>query len=257
MLSRHDLRRFAERFGVPDDQIVRDHLISHVLAALPALGDRMTFFGGTALCRTHLLDWRLSEDIDLLVEDPASWREALTTDLPRALRREFPGLEVAWTPRTPRTPTQVGFARTSDAVVRLQLVGLDDSYRRYPVGPTPVALRYPDLPAHVVVDVPTLPAATAMKLNAWAERGLPRDLADLLGLEQAHGISPEAIRLAREVASALVPHTFSDRRLPGDDAWRAALEAQMARVPDRVEALHEVRTAVARAAGWDDAQSRW
>ncbi|MGH8907470.1 MAG: nucleotidyl transferase AbiEii/AbiGii toxin family protein [Egibacteraceae bacterium] len=34
----------------------------------------MTFFGGTALCRTHLFDWRLSEDIDLLVDDAGADR---------------------------------------------------------------------------------------------------------------------------------------------------------------------------------------
>ena len=65
----------AERFGAPEPQVVRDHLISHVLAALAGLPDEIAgptmFFGGTALCRTWCPDIRLSEDIDLLVASPA------------------------------------------------------------------------------------------------------------------------------------------------------------------------------------------
>ena len=50
-----DLRRESERFGVSDEQVRRDHVISHMLVALSAAcADDVTFFGGTALGRTHL-----------------------------------------------------------------------------------------------------------------------------------------------------------------------------------------------------------
>jgi predicted nucleotidyltransferase component of viral defense system len=47
-----------DRFGVADSQVLRDHAISHVLAALSAAGraDALLFIGGTALSRTHLPD---------------------------------------------------------------------------------------------------------------------------------------------------------------------------------------------------------
>lgn len=72
MIDRTEIEAIAGRFGAPDTQIIRDHLISHVLAAIADLPDRdrVTFFGGTALCRTWLPDLRLSEDIDLLVDSP-------------------------------------------------------------------------------------------------------------------------------------------------------------------------------------------
>jgi hypothetical protein len=56
----------TERFGVARDQVLRDHLISHLLAALSEhCRDQVVFFGGTALSRTFVPDGRLSEDIDL------------------------------------------------------------------------------------------------------------------------------------------------------------------------------------------------
>lgn len=55
------------RFEVGQAQVVRDHVISHALAAIADVGtDRVVFFGGTALSRTLLPDLRLSEDIDLI-----------------------------------------------------------------------------------------------------------------------------------------------------------------------------------------------
>lgn len=71
-LSRSELESYVRVFGVAEEQVRRDHLISVLLAALSASGlrDRLTFFGGTALSRTHLVDFRLSEDIDLLARGP-------------------------------------------------------------------------------------------------------------------------------------------------------------------------------------------
>jgi len=63
-----DMERVASTFGVGMEQVRRDHLISHVLAAIVSdiSTDDLVFFGGTALSRTHLADARLSEDIDLI-----------------------------------------------------------------------------------------------------------------------------------------------------------------------------------------------
>jgi hypothetical protein len=70
-LSPDELAHVAERFGVSDDQVRRDHAISHVLAALSErTADDVIFFGGTALSRTHLVHARLSEDIDLIAVGP-------------------------------------------------------------------------------------------------------------------------------------------------------------------------------------------
>jgi len=50
MINRSEIAAVAARFGAPDTQIIRDHLISHVLGAIADWpdGDRVTFFGDTA-----------------------------------------------------------------------------------------------------------------------------------------------------------------------------------------------------------------
>jgi predicted nucleotidyltransferase component of viral defense system len=60
----------AIQFGVAPEQVERDYLISHLLAAVSrGFGNRLHFIGGTALARTHLVSGRLSEDIDLVALD--------------------------------------------------------------------------------------------------------------------------------------------------------------------------------------------
>lgn len=61
-----EIEEVAARFGVATSQVWRDHLISHVLAAIAQTVETtdLIFFGGTALSRTHLRGVRLSEDID-------------------------------------------------------------------------------------------------------------------------------------------------------------------------------------------------
>ena len=94
VLDPQELSRTASAFGVTEDQVRRDHLISHILAALASLGLPVVFFGGTALARTWLTDpangGRLSEDIDLYSAQCQDVAQPLTRQLPIMLRREFP-----------------------------------------------------------------------------------------------------------------------------------------------------------------------
>lgn len=57
MLDPAEAAAVAEEFGVSDEQVRRDHLLSHLLAVLAQrLPEAVVFFGGTALARTHLPD---------------------------------------------------------------------------------------------------------------------------------------------------------------------------------------------------------
>lgn len=89
----------AARFGVAVEQVRRDHLISHVLAALSrSHREDLIFFGGTALSRTYLPTGRLSEDIDLIaVEARRPTAATIERTLVDALRRSHG--RVVWTPR--------------------------------------------------------------------------------------------------------------------------------------------------------------
>ena len=78
-------------FGVDSEQVVRDHIISHALAAISSVGtDDVIFFGGTALARTHLIGLRLSEDIDLIARgDRSTIADKVEDALARRRRRSF------------------------------------------------------------------------------------------------------------------------------------------------------------------------
>ncbi|WP_433757361.1 nucleotidyl transferase AbiEii/AbiGii toxin family protein [Nocardia sp. CA-135398] len=88
----------AIQFGVSPEQVERDYLISHLLAAVSrGFGDRLHFIGGTALARTHLVSGRLSEDIDLVALDNRTVLAAeLDAALPRSVARSYGRLE--WSP---------------------------------------------------------------------------------------------------------------------------------------------------------------
>lgn len=97
-LSQEDLDRGTARFGVADDQVRRDHAISHILGGISnRLRDDVIFFGGTALSRTHLVHARLSEDIDLIaLGDRREIAERLVTSINTALLRTHGRL--SWLP---------------------------------------------------------------------------------------------------------------------------------------------------------------
>lgn len=124
MLDAIEARRTTEKFGVSAEQVRRDHLMSHLLAALSCeLADQIIFFGGTALARSHLPDGRLSEDLDLLaINRRADVVQQVERVLSEAVRREFGRLE--WRPRLRDIPdTAPATLRSADGLtVRVQLL---------------------------------------------------------------------------------------------------------------------------------------
>lgn len=217
----------AAAFGVPDEQVRRDHLISHLLAALTRLEpDEFVFFGGTALARTHLVDGRLSEDIDLYA---LRSRSSVVADVERAMaegvRRSY-GL-LSWLPMLSQV-REVDSAVLSTAnglTVRVQLL---DSVG-YPTWPTErrhLFQRYADAPS-ATLRVPTLAAFVAAKTTAWLDRGTPRDLYDLWGLARVGAINAEAADLFATLGpTGHPPHAwmFTKPSTPSD--WNAQLGGQ-------------------------------
>lgn len=91
ILDPAELGAIRANFGVAEIQVRRDHLISHTLAAIASTStEEIIFFGGTALCRTHLPDHRLSEDIDLVaLTDRSAIARRMTEAITRQLRRSL------------------------------------------------------------------------------------------------------------------------------------------------------------------------
>ena len=124
-LDADEARAVAEQFGVAMEQVRRDHLVSHILAAISdAHRDEVVFFGGTALARTLLPDGRLSEDIDLIALGSRSGTAvALERTLASALRRSHG--RISWAPALAAvrdTESAVLMADEGRLAVRLQLL---------------------------------------------------------------------------------------------------------------------------------------
>lgn len=161
ILSRGDLDDVRHRFGVDDEQVRRDHVISHALAALSTIdSDSVVFIGGTALSRTHLTELRLSEDIDLIVrgsrtEVARETQDALVTSLGRALG--VPRFEPDLT-ATRHPDSSVMSVR--GARVKIQLLNGSD-YPEWPTEIRDLEQRYADAP----------PRAICTTCGHWPSRG--------------------------------------------------------------------------------------
>lgn len=247
----------ATQFGVPAEQVVRDHLISHLLAFLSRnFGDRIHFIGGTALARTHLPDGRLSEDIDLIA---IGRRKDVARDLDAAL-------PVPWHAPTGGLPSGPALGTTADTLpvlvrtedgrsVRLQLLSAHDRVV-WPTEPRDLHQRYNDAPAARLL-VPTLPAFAASKTATWADRLAPRDLWDLWALARLGAIDANATSLFRRFGPTNrgpAPHIF--QRAPSDSEWRAQLAGQTRLTVSATEALAIVRDAWREAVDADESNGK-
>jgi hypothetical protein len=242
MLRRDELARWAGTFGVADEQIRRDHLISHILVALATLdGPGIVFYGGTALARTHLPVFRLSEDVDLLVDPRKDWAARVEEHMPRALRRHVGA--VNWDPGPSGIPDRASARLVAGPVsVRVQLVTLDPEQARWPVERRRLDMRYADAPA-MEMTVPTRSAFTAMKTLAWADRHAPRDLADLAALAELGAFDPAGAALVADLGGWLpIPAIFDHVPDATRSAWAVDLDHQMARTPDPDTCLEKVRS---------------
>lgn len=242
MLDPDEQYRIAEQFGVDGTQVHRDHLISHVLAALSAeAADAILFFGGTALARSVLTAGRLSEDMDLIaVGSRGAVAQHLTTAIPRALRREFPGL--TWTPSLMEgRDSDAAILRSPDGLaVRIQLLNAV-GYPRWPTERIALTQRYSDAPP-ATLTVPTPAGFVAAKTAAWLDRAAPRDLWDLWALAEHGHLTVEAADLfARLGPTNRRPDPAAFAHPPDEARWHRDLAAQVRLSVTAVEACRTLQ----------------
>lgn len=250
MLEQHELHLWMARFGVAPEQIRKDHLISHLLAAIAhsTVAGRAVFFGGTALARTHLDDRRVSEDIDLWAEPAQEVFSILTDELPRQVRREYPGIGIERD-----SPASGNVVARDGTRVRLQVVVYDAVHHRcVRLERRRIDLRYNDVPDEIGLTVPTRSSFAALKHLAWTERAAPRDLVDLAGLVAIGALGGEADTIVACLRGFGVRSHDVDR-LPERTrrAWIVDLAHQMGQPPDPDQALGAVREAWDRSLGWE------
>ena len=222
MIDDQEIRNLAAQLVVPESQIRRDHLLSHLIGALP-LEDRVVFIGGTALNRTHLPDVRLSEDLD--VHLVAGKADDLVDKLLQGVRLEFPGISVI--SRSRHYDVDTYLLGVDGLRVRIQVISNRPQWIDLPTETTPVRLRYSDLPASANLIVPAVDAFAAMKLTAYVDRTAPRDLFDLKELTERGALNAKSLKLTRQLLGrSLARQEFES--VPTDDQWEVELSHQVA-----------------------------
>lgn len=234
MISSREISENAAAFGVPAAQVVRDHLISHVIFALSEIQEHgVVFFGGTALCRTWCADSRLSEDIDLLVDDYVQASIKVPEHVTRVIRRDFPSAAWSDSGRRHEVDTKV-LQGSSGTSVNVQFVAWRTGWRALPVTPADVRLRYSDLPETARLNVPTPEAFVAMKLMSWADRKAPRDLFDLYELARLGHFTQEVPRFVKAITGVTPTRRMFEGRVPKRvrEVWGAELGHQRSDLPE-------------------------
>lgn len=253
MLSLDELAREAEHFGVAEQQVRRDHAISHALAALSrGAAQDVIFFGGTALSRTHALAARLSEDIDLIARRPreqvvATVRQRIEQGLLRSHGR------ITWNPDFTTNDVDAAVLDTPDGIsIKLQVLG-SLGHQNWPVEMTAIDQRYSDAaPARLYV--PTAESFAGWKTSAWLDWHAARDLYDLWALAERGHLTPEAAELfIQHGPTNGPPKAFMFDTAPTEREWTAQLAGQTRLTVTAADAIEVVRQAWASAVGpgWD------
>ena len=244
-LEENDLRHVQTQFGVAEEQVRRDHTISHALAAISTLGfDDFVFFGGTALSRTHLTGLRLSEDIDLIALGPRTEvANRMQKVLEKQLRRSLGAATL--TPALAETrhldPAVLDVGGHNIQIQLLSSVG----YPAWPTEITNIEQRYRDAPP-AKMRVLTPAAFVASKLASWHDRAAPRDLYDLWAMAESGMIDREAAAIFIRVGPVSNVDSVPFTNLPTSAQWKAALGHQCIIKATPTQAVTAVREAIRR-----------
>ncbi|MGB3769591.1 MAG: nucleotidyl transferase AbiEii/AbiGii toxin family protein [Rhodococcus sp. (in: high G+C Gram-positive bacteria)] len=239
-----ELASVATQFGVARAQVERDHLISHLLGYLSAhFADRIVFIGGTALARTHLVDGRLSEDIDLIaVGSRSEVARDLDRALPRAVLRSHGRL--VWDPAIGEVLEHLGAVLRSQSglAVKVQLLSAEGR-PAWPLENRQLEQRYEDA-LGAELTVPTRPAFVAGKTVTWCDRRASRDLWDLWALNRIGAFEPDVADLYRRFGPTnKLPGQWQFADAPTEADWESQLSGQTG----LTVAAHEAAIIVARA----------
>lgn len=243
VLNYDEMIDIQTQFGVDEEQVRRDHAISHTLAALSDIdSEHLVFFGGTALSRTLLPELRLSEDIDLIALAP---RNDVAVTIQRKLEDRIGAVlgRPTFTPEIPETGhPDPSVMRVGNIRVQIQLLA-SEGYPAWPTQVVDLEQRYSDAPPARMRTL-TPAAFVASKLLSWAGRGASRDLYDLWALAERGFIDDEAAALFGKFGQFTKASTITFPRIPTDAEWDHALGHQCVVKATPSEAARVVRDAL-------------
>lgn len=243
MIGERELERRAASLGVSVQHAELDYVLSHLLAQFAGSPSGLVFRGGTALARVYWPDFRISEDLDFILPDPARDPTVAFREVVR-LAAEATGLDlefvggrwrddqirtvVRWT-----TPWDTGGDLLID-VVRFQRAAL-------PVAEGLLRLPYSDL-RDARIPVLDLLEILANKWVMLDDREEPRDLFDLWWAVEAERIPFGHIARAYRRVYGFQPQPSSlERAARLDGRWRERLSYQLRDLPAFEDVLAKLR----------------
>lgn len=198
MISHEDLRSLASEWGIADHIAEKNYVIGWVLWGIGQdkdIGQKWIFKGGTCLKKCYLETYRFSEDLDFTVlENGPINPEDTQPILKRVLDKVHDESGINFSLREPlvkkkdfpfyaegRIYYQGPCNTPSPASIKIDLLS-SEQIAHVPVRNT-IAHSFPDdLPADAKVMCYSLEEIFAEKIRAMGERGMPRDLYDIIFL---------------------------------------------------------------------------
>jgi hypothetical protein len=248
MIRDVEIRDRARGLGVDNELIRKDHVLNHVLAAVAESGDEIAFRGGTALARVFWPDFRISEDLDFLVE--GSLRQAtelVSQAVKMAAERTGADLTVEDThPVSDMVRVIVWWGE------RQLAVDLNRAERpALPIDRRELNLPYSDLSQKPRwVRVVALDEILANKWHMLDDRKEARDLFDLWTGICGRDVSLVSVAEAFKKKYGAKPGLWRiDRARRLEAAWEERLDHQVAELPPFQEAFDEI---YARVQAWEE-----
>lgn len=241
MIESRELTRRARDLGVSQDHVRGDYVLNHMLASISDSFGELNFRGGTALARVYWPDFRLSEDLDFIVDTmPPDFEQRLAECVSGATRR------TDWQLKLRSGPARRGrhrFFVVSDFGEILIDVQSDERPHQ-PITMGKLTLPYSDL-IEKERSIPTI-ALSEILGNKWfmldeSDRKEPRDLYDLWAGTELFSVPFEEIAAGHKAKYGYSPHTAQIKRAKGlEDLWQDRLSHQLAKLPPFHEALEAV-----------------
>jgi predicted nucleotidyltransferase component of viral defense system len=249
MIRDVELRARARGLGVDIELVRKDYVLNHVLAAIAEAANEIAFRGGTALARAYWPDFRISEDLDFLVEGRlAQATELVERAAEAAAERTGIGLAVEVTrPDSDMVRAWVGWD-----LVRL-VVDLNRAERpALPIGRRDLDLPYSDLESPVrAIPVVALEEILANKWFMLDDRKEPRDLYDLWSGICVRAVPLDSVADAFKAKYRAQPSLWRiERARKLEAAWEERLAHQVNDLPPFGEVFGEVHAEVQ---AWEEA----
>lgn len=241
MIESRELTSRARDLGVSEDHVRRDYVLNHVLASISDFFSELNFRGGTALARVYWPDFRLSEDLDFIVDKmPSDFEQRLAACVNDATQRTDLKLKLRSGPARHGRHRFFVASDFGELLVDVQ----SDERPHHPITMGALTLPYSDL-TEKERSIPTI-ALSEILGNKWfmlddSDRKEPRDLYDLWAGTELFGVPFEQIAAGHKAKYGYLPYAAQIKRAKGlEDLWKDRLSHQLAKPPPFHRALEEV-----------------